>query len=67
MVTPLQPREFFRGVWRVEGELVPHPLLRILLPRQSFGYSGAATWLSDTIWFVDDRLQRELERENAAP
>ena len=57
MATPLQPREFFRGVWRGEGELIPHPLLRLIIPRERFRMTSAATWLSDTIWFVEDRFE----------
>ena len=48
MVTPLQPREFFRGLWKGEGELVPHPLLKWLVPRERFGFFSEAVWLSDT-------------------
>ena len=75
MITPLQPREFFRGVWRGEGELRPHPLLRIFLPVQPFRFSCNVTWLSDSIWTVDDRfdfasgrvLKRRMFAELVAP
>jgi len=75
MATPLQPREFFRGVWRGEGELLPHPLLRAFLPRQPFRFSSEVTWLTDTIWLVEDRfafasgrtLSRKMFAELVAP
>ena len=67
MVTPLQPREFFRGLWQGEGELVPHPLLRWLVPRERFRFFSEAVWLSDTVWLVKDRFEfasgRILERK----
>ena len=56
MVTPLQPRDFFRGVWRGEGELIPNPLLRLFIPRERFQFSSEAKWLSETIWVVEDRF-----------
>jgi hypothetical protein len=67
MVTPLQPKEFFRGLWKGEGELVPHPLLRWLVPRERFRFSSEAVWLSDTVWLAKDRFEfasgRILERK----
>ncbi len=57
MVTPLQPREFFRGVWTGEGELIPHPLLRWFLPRERIRHSSEAIWLSETRWLVKDRFE----------
>ncbi len=56
MVTPLQPKEFFRGVWTGEGELIPHPLFRWFLPREHIRHSSEAIWLSETIWLVKDRF-----------
>ena len=46
MVTPLQPREFFRGLWTGDGELIPHPLLRWFVPRQPFRFTSDTVWLS---------------------
>src|SRR5215471_8291087 len=57
MVTPLQPKEFFRGFWYGEGELVPHPLLRLLISRERIRLSSEAHWLSDRIWVVTDRME----------
>jgi hypothetical protein len=57
MVTPLQPREFFQGIWQGEGELIPSPLLRWVIPRERFQFSSEATWLSETIWVVADRFE----------
>jgi hypothetical protein len=56
MVTPLQPKEFFRGRWHGNGELVPHPLLRPFVQRQRLSLTSEAHWLSDTIWLVKDRM-----------
>ena len=57
MVTPLQPRKFFTGVWRGEGELSPHPFLRWVLPKEHLCFSGEPIWLSDTVWMVKERLE----------
>jgi hypothetical protein len=57
MITPLQPREFFRGGWRGEGEMVPHPLLRPFVGRERLRLFSEALWLSDTIWVVKDRME----------
>ncbi len=57
MVTPLQPREFFRGVWSGQGELVPHPLLRWFARRESIRFSSEAIWLSETVWMVKDHFE----------
>jgi hypothetical protein len=57
MVTPLQPKEFFRGRWNGEGELVPHPLLRLFIRRQRIQLFSEAHWLSDTIWLVKERME----------
>ncbi|HEU4759163.1 MAG TPA: hypothetical protein VFT91_04180 [Dehalococcoidia bacterium] len=57
MVTPLEPREFFSGRWEGEGELLPLPLLRWLIPRQTVRFSSHAGWLSDDVWIVKDRLE----------
>jgi hypothetical protein len=67
MVTPLQPREFFQDGWVGEGEFIPHPFLRWLIPRQGLRLSTEPEWLSDTIWLVKDRIEfssgRVLERK----
>ncbi len=57
MVTPLQPKEFFRGCWRGHGELVPHPLLRPFVRRERFGLSSGTYWLSETVWLVKDSME----------
>lgn len=56
LVTPLQPKDFFRGVWTGNGELVPHPLLRWFVPKERIHHRTEAIWLSDKIWTVKDRL-----------
>lgn len=66
-ITPLQPREFFRGVWTGEGELVPLRWFRWFAPAERFRYSSEAVWLSDTVWTVKDHFSfdsgRVIERE----
>ena len=57
MITPLQPREFFKGYWHGEGQLIPNPVLRLVQPRQRILFSSSAHWLSDTIWLVKDRME----------
>src|SRR5215831_1711250 len=75
MITPLQPREFFRGNWKGEGRLIPHPLLRWLIPEERIRLSSEARWLSETNWIVTDHLEfssgkiidREMFAELLAP
>ena len=57
MVTPLNPKEFFQGTWRGEGELIPNAFLRWFAPREHFYLTSEAICLSDTIWIVNDRFQ----------
>jgi hypothetical protein len=57
MITPLQPREFFRGRWHGDGEFVPHLVLRPFIRRDRVQFSSEAHWLSDTIWLVNDRME----------
>src|SRR5262245_25168928 len=57
MATPLQPKDFFRGRWYGEGELVPHPMLRLFIRRQRITLSSEARWLTETIWLVKDRME----------
>lgn len=67
MVTPLQPKEFFRGTWVGEGELRPHPLVRWFAAVERLRLMSQATWLTETIWLVKDRFElssgRVLERK----
>jgi len=57
MITPLQPREFFRGNWKGEGRLIAHSLLRWLVPEERIHLSSEARWLSETIWIVTDHFE----------
>jgi len=57
MVKPLQPKEFFAGTWKGEGELSPHPLLRWLMPPEQVRFSSRPIWLSDTVWVVRERFE----------
>jgi hypothetical protein len=67
MVTPSQPREFFRDGWVGDGEFIPHPCLRWLIRREGLRLCSQPRWLSDTIWLVKDRFEfssgRVLERK----
>jgi hypothetical protein len=56
-ITPLQPDEFFAGTWKGEGELVPHPLLRWVVPKERIRFSSRSIWLSDTFWVVKERFE----------
>ncbi len=74
-LTPLQPKEFFRGKWEGEGEIAPSPLLRWLYPKEKIRYFSEAEWLTDTIWLVRDRhefasgavIHRKMFVEQVAP
>ena len=56
-LTPLQPKEFFTGIWRGEGELSPHPLLRWMIPKEQIHFSSQPVWLSDTVWVVKEHFE----------
>jgi hypothetical protein len=56
-VTPLQPREFFRGRWEGRGEIVPHFIFRPFIQGERLKLTSEAHWLSDTIWLVKDRME----------
>ncbi len=56
-VTPLQPRQFFTGTWKGEGELSPHPLLRWLIPKERVRFTSQPIWLSDRVWVVKERFE----------
>ena len=56
-LTPLRPREFFRGKWEGHGEFVPLRLVRWLYPRQEVHYFCEAQWLTETIWVVPERAE----------
>ena len=55
--TPLQPREFFGGIWNGEGTIRPHPLVRWLFPIDRFSFTSQAIWLSDAVWMVEEEYQ----------
>jgi len=57
MVTPLQPKEFFTGIWKGEGELSPHPLLRWVVPKERIRFLSQPIWLSDVVWVAKERLE----------
>ena len=54
MVSPLQYRQFFAGIWKGEGELLPHPLLRWAVRKESITFESSTTWLSDTVWMLNE-------------
>ena len=56
-VTPLQPREFFSGTWKGEGQLSPHPLLRWLIAKERVRVSSRSSWLSETTWVVKESFE----------
>src|SRR5258708_2304918 len=67
MPTPLQPRQFFTGVWHGEGQLSAHPLFRWFLRPEKIKMVSYPIWLSDRIWTVEERFTfssgRAIERK----
>ena len=57
MITPLEPKEFFRGIWRGNGELCPHPLLRWALRQEHIDYLGKVVGLAETTWMVEEQFE----------
>ena len=56
-VTPLEPRKFFSGTWRGEGELIPSPLIAWLVPKEQIRLRSRAVWLTDTVWKVEETFE----------
>ncbi len=56
-ITPLEPRKFFSGIWRGEGELIPSRLNAWLVPKEQIRFQSCPVWLSDTIWKVDESFE----------
>ncbi len=57
MITPLQPGEFFTGVWHGTGEFRLHSILHWFVPDQHVEYQGQTTWLSDTLWMATEEFR----------
>lgn len=66
-ITPLEPRKFFSGVWRGEGELIPSFLSAWIVPKEQVRLRSRPIWLSDTIWKVEESFEfssgRIIERK----
>ena len=56
-VTPLQPKEFFTGIWKAEGKLSPHPLLTWMIPKEQIRFLSQSIWFSNTVWMVKERFE----------
>jgi len=56
-ITPLEPRKFFSGIWRGEGELIPSWLNAWLVPKEQIRLHSRPIWLSDTIWKVEESFE----------
>lgn len=56
MITPLQPQQFFRGIWRGRGHFRLHNFLRIFVPDQSIDYIGKTRWFSDDFWISEEEF-----------
>lgn len=57
LVTPLQPKAFFRGVWTGPGQLIPRPWFRWFARKEAVRHRSEAVWLSETVWVVKDRFE----------
>lgn len=53
----VDPRALFSGVWRGEGELIPHHVARLVLRREAVRITGTGEWLSDRVWRVRERFE----------
>ena len=56
-ITPLEPRKFFSGIWRGEGELVPSRLHSLFISREKIRFQSRPVWLSETIWKVEESFE----------
>ena len=57
MITPLQPKEFFTGLWLGKGEFRLHSVLHWFVPDQHVEYQGRTTWLSDKLWVASEEFR----------
>jgi hypothetical protein len=57
MITPLQPRAFFKGFWQGKGEFRLHSILHWFIPDQQVEYQGTTTWLSDSLWMASEEFR----------
>ena len=55
--TPLQPREFFDGDWKGEGELCYRGILGLFWRPDRFRYTNTGRWVSQTRKELEDRLE----------
>lgn len=66
-ISPLEPRKFFNGVWRGEGELIPGVLNSWFIPKERIRLESRPLWLSETIWKVEESFEfssgRIIERK----
>jgi hypothetical protein len=53
-LVPLRPRDFFARTWTGEGELLLRPFLFWRLFPQRFAARREATWITDSVWRIDD-------------
>lgn len=56
-ITPLEPQNFFSGIWRGEGELIPSRLNSWFVPKERIRLQSQITWLSDKIWVVEESFE----------
>ncbi|HEU4429386.1 MAG TPA: hypothetical protein VFT98_11575 [Myxococcota bacterium] len=53
----IDPRRLFSGIWRGEGELIPHGPARLVLRREPVEITGSSEWLSASVWRVRERFE----------
>jgi len=54
MITPLQTKRFFSGVWLGKGKFRLHSILHWLIPDQTIEYKGQTQWLTDDLWISNE-------------
>lgn len=57
VITPLNARKFFSGLWRGTGELIPSRLNSWLILKEQIRFQSSPVWLSDTIWKVEESFE----------
>ena len=66
-ITPLEPGNFFSGIWLGEGELIPHPLIAWLVPKERIHLQSHTICLTDKSWIVEKTFEfssgRFIERK----
>ena len=56
-MTPLEPRQFFNGLWSGKGELLFHRPLGWIRRPERINFVAQPSWLSHKVWLVREKYE----------